>query len=44
MTINYIIFVAAKQENVYVCAKSTQYWINCHYYHDSDHCMDGILC
>jgi len=45
MTSNCIIFVAAKEENVYVCAPSTQYWIiNCHYYHDSDHFTDEILC
>jgi len=40
VTSNYIIFVAAKEENVYVCARSTQYCtINCHYYHDCEHFM-----
>ena len=45
MTSNYIIFVATKEENVYVHARSTQYWIiTCHYYHYSDHFMYEILC
>jgi hypothetical protein len=44
MTNNYIIFVTTKEENIYVCATSTQYRIiNCHYYHYSDHFMEGIL-
>jgi len=41
VTSNYIIFVAAKEENVYVCATSTQYRIIS--YHYSDHLMEGIL-
>jgi len=45
VTSNYIIIVATEEENVYNRARSTQYWlINCHYYHDSDHFMDEILC
>jgi len=45
VTINYIILIATKEENVYVHARSTQYWIiNCHYYHESDHFMYEILC
>ena len=45
MTSNYIIFVATKEENICVCVRSTQYCkINCHYYHESDHFMDEIVC
>jgi len=45
VTSNYIIFVATKEENVYVRAMCTQYWItNCHCYHDTDHSMYEILC
>ena len=44
MTNNYIIFVATKEENVYVRARCTHYWIiNCHYYHESDHFMYEIV-
>ena len=45
MTSNYIIFVATKEKNFYICARSIWYWIiNYHYYHDYDHFIDEIVC